>query len=89
MFNAKKIARLEREVAELRNNLSELRANNSPLHFGPFPRSYIGMYLISVNDPRPTISHAEAIQLLLDHCNVEFTKIPGTPDKIVLERRKK
>lgn len=85
MFNRRDDEQLEALRKEIKELRSKVEAMNQPIHFGEWP-SY-AMYF--PGDPRPSISHEEAILLLMKHCGVEFEQVQGTPTYIALRKKAK
>jgi hypothetical protein len=79
---------LEAQVKDLTERLRKVEAEVAPFRVGNFPTWYLPSMCYGA-DPRPTVTHSDAINLLMRHVGVEFKKIPGTPEQIVLEKKPK
>jgi hypothetical protein len=80
---------LQRQVKELSDRLYKVEAATAPFRVGDFPPHHTMYFSQYWSDPRPAVSHEQAINLLMKHCGVEFKNIPGTPANVVLEKAKK
>ena len=65
----------------LRERLEVVELRTEPFRVGDNPLTYAIAYM----DTRPTITHEKAIKLLMDHCGVQFKKVP---ECVVLEKKK-
>ena len=86
MFGRK---RMEQQIEDLTAGLRALRERlevvelrTEPFRVGEDNRIYALAYM---PDTRPAITHEKAIKLLMDHCGVQFKKVP---ECVVLEKKK-
>lgn len=78
---------LEATIKDLRERLEKTERMLEPFRAGEL--SPYTIWHPHWKDPRPTVTHEEAIQMLLQHCGVEFKAVPGTPARVVLEKKTK
>ena len=83
-----RVKELERKVQELSDRLYKAESAFAPMPVGELP-SWWWQCSYLQKDPRPSVTHAQDIQMLLDHGGIEFKKIDGTPERVVLEKKPK
>lgn len=77
---------LRAEIRALRGRLEKVETATEPFRIGE-PRYFI--CYPGCSDPRPMVTHEQAIRLLMEHEGVEFEKILGTPERVVLKKKAK
>lgn len=84
------ISALNRQVRELQERLAKVETAVMPIRVGELDPSSWGLLCYpGWTDTRAAISQDRAIRMLFDHLGLSLTRIPGTPEKIVLEKKGK
>lgn len=77
-----------KEIEDLKHEIAVLRveiAARTNIMVGDYPRHY-GLYL---EDPRPSITVAVAIKMLMDRMGLEIKQTPAIRSQTVIERKPK
>ena len=84
-----KIEDLEATIRSLRERLERVEMRTEPFRVGEDPYRHSYVWYPGIRDLRPTVTHEKAIKMLLEHCGLQFKKIPGTEECVVLEKKPK
>lgn len=81
-----RVAELERQVKSLRERLEKAEIELAPFRVGELPPYWWehGFYMRS--DPRPTITHARLLRMIMDHVGVKLRKTDAVPEVVSLEK---
>ena len=79
---------LEAQIKDLKERLYKVELATQPFRIGDYT-TVVAYWHPGWTDPRPAVSHAKAIELLMAHSGLSFSHIPTVPERIELVKKPK